>query len=323
MSNEQQNPGDLERSAEPDLVDPDSVVLDEGTVSAEALEPELSVSPETLHLQEPALGAVEISRDTADAASLEDAAAEARAVAAEAEKAGTLVGGPMPTNTPTAEAVPEGTAPAGGTAGDAPRSGTAAESGGAATTTGTDPGDVLGNPMPHPSPDEVLADAATGTTQDATPHPDPDEVLATSRESESAGPLEDALREDGGVEAVAPRSLAEQSTTSSAAGPAEPVARAGDDTAAAPSPHSERDENPGTQGRVASTAVGGTGRSRSTPLLLIIGGGIVVLALIVWLVVSLLGGGGSEGRAESAVAGTHPPDVQAQADQHTAWSAPA
>ncbi|WP_104116326.1 septum formation family protein [Arthrobacter sp. B1805] len=102
----------------PTVVDPDDVVLDDGEVSAESLEPELSVSPDTLDLAEPALEPAQISSDTAEAASLEDAAAEARAVAAEAEKTGTLVGGPMPADAPVVEAAPDGTAPPGGPAGD-------------------------------------------------------------------------------------------------------------------------------------------------------------------------------------------------------------
>ncbi|MDN4610409.1 septum formation family protein [Arthrobacter burdickii] len=124
MSNEEQAPRDPgnhpgpDGSDGPDVVDADAIVLDDGDVSAVALEPELSVSPETLDLQDPALGPAQISRDTAEAASLEDAAAEARAVAAAAEEAGTLVGGPLPATAPTVRAAPDGTAPAGGTAGD-------------------------------------------------------------------------------------------------------------------------------------------------------------------------------------------------------------
>ncbi|MHA7287315.1 septum formation family protein [Arthrobacter sp. MDT3-44] len=129
MSNEEQAPRDPGNHPGPDgpdvvegpdVVDADAIVLDDGDVSAGTLEPELSVSPETLDLQDPALGPAQISRDTAEAASLEDAAAEARAVAAAAEEAGTLVGGPLPATAPVVRAVPDGTAPAGGTAGAAP-----------------------------------------------------------------------------------------------------------------------------------------------------------------------------------------------------------
>jgi hypothetical protein len=207
MSNEEQDPRDPERIIEPDLVDPDALVLDEGSISAEDLEPELSVSADTLELQEPALEPVEISRDIAEAASLEAAAAEARAVAAEAEKAGTLVGGPMPRNTPTVDAAPDGTAPAGGKAGDADgpvtsgpeRSGPTLPSGASGTVPevpadAPTPDEVLadatggttGSATPHPTPEEVLADVGSGTTGSATPHPTPDEVIADTRERASA-----------------------------------------------------------------------------------------------------------------------------------------
>ena len=134
MSNEEQAPVDPghepgpDRSEDPEstvvldpdaaVLDPDTVVLDDPDISGEALEPELTVSPDTLDLEEPALGPAQISPEVAEAASLDAAAAEARAVAAEAEEAGTLVGGPMPPHAPSVEAAPAGTAPAGGTAGD-------------------------------------------------------------------------------------------------------------------------------------------------------------------------------------------------------------
>lgn len=124
MSNEEQVSRDSGHEPEPvrpdgpAVVHPDEVVLDDADISAGTLEPELSVSPDTLGLAEPALGPARISSDVAEAASLEEAAAEARAVAAEAEKAGTLVGGPMPADAPVMETAPDGTAPAGGPAGD-------------------------------------------------------------------------------------------------------------------------------------------------------------------------------------------------------------
>ncbi|KNC17311.1 hypothetical protein AC792_14655 [Arthrobacter sp. RIT-PI-e] len=198
MNHEEQAPGPVERSAEPDLVDPDSVVLDEGVISAEALEPELFVSPDTLELPEPVLGAVEISRDTAEAASLDAAAAEAMAGAAGAERAGTLVGGPLPTDTPAGGAAPDGTSPAGGRAGDAADTtpDTTPGPGGAAAplpdeapaVPAPDPEVPPVKPVDHPSPEEVIADSATGASEDATPHPEPDEILAEGRRNDAAGP---------------------------------------------------------------------------------------------------------------------------------------
>ncbi|MBG6224427.1 hypothetical protein IWX63_000986 [Arthrobacter sp. CAN_A2] len=111
MSNEEQVPADPSHEPGPDgagepegadVLDPDTVVLDDPDISAEALEPELTVSPDTLDLEEPALEPAQISPEVAEAASLDDAAAEARAVAAAAEEARTLVGGPLPPGAPVA-----------------------------------------------------------------------------------------------------------------------------------------------------------------------------------------------------------------------------
>ncbi|MBJ2120224.1 septum formation family protein [Arthrobacter sp. MSA 4-2] len=90
----------------------------EATAAGAPAEPELSVTAEDLTLAEPVLAPASVSKTTADAAALEDAAAEAQAVADEAEDAGTLLAGPLPANAPTVTAAPSGTAPAGGPAGD-------------------------------------------------------------------------------------------------------------------------------------------------------------------------------------------------------------
>lgn len=162
MSNEEQAPRESGHEPGSDgpigpdgsaVVHPDEVVLDDADISAGTLEPELSVSPDTLDLAEPALGPARISSDVAEAASLEEAAAEARAVAAEAEKAGILAGGPMPAEAPITEAAPDGTAPAGGPAGDAQHDdGDAAAE--ASTATASDDGNSAG---------PVIRDAAAST----------------------------------------------------------------------------------------------------------------------------------------------------------------
>ncbi|GAB3549920.1 hypothetical protein GCM10027404_16230 [Arthrobacter tumbae] len=103
---------------EPELVKADDVHLADPDVSADAVEPTLNTSAEDVRLNEPSLGAAEISEDAATAASLDDAAAEAALVAKEAEDVGTLVAGPRPAEDPTGAAMPSGTAPAGGAAGD-------------------------------------------------------------------------------------------------------------------------------------------------------------------------------------------------------------
>ncbi|WP_323959332.1 hypothetical protein GC088_12480 [Arthrobacter sp. JZ12] len=101
---------------EPVLVDSDDVRLADPEVSDDALEPDLDTPAEAVTLTEPSLEPAEISAESADAASLGEAASEAEAVAQEADEVGTLVGGPQP----QAEADVAGTAPAGGKAGDVP-----------------------------------------------------------------------------------------------------------------------------------------------------------------------------------------------------------
>lgn len=124
-----QDPAPAEATAEPRVVDPDTVTLDaelseasiEATTTdsssdgASGLEPSLSTTPEELQLSEPSLAEAKISEESAAAASLHDAAAEAQAVGQEAEQVGTLLGGPAPADQ---LAEPAGTAPAGGKAGD-------------------------------------------------------------------------------------------------------------------------------------------------------------------------------------------------------------
>ncbi|WP_298255277.1 hypothetical protein [uncultured Arthrobacter sp.] len=107
-------------TGEPDVLGPGDRLPADDALSAERLDPELSVAPDTIDLSEPDLAPAEISPEVADAASLEAAAAEARAVAAEAEEASSLVGGPMPRNAPVARASHDGTAPAGAVVEDRP-----------------------------------------------------------------------------------------------------------------------------------------------------------------------------------------------------------
>jgi len=184
MSNEEQEPREtahepgpdgLEDPGTADVLDPDAVILDDGRITVGALEPELAVSPDTLDLEEPALEPAQISPEIAEAASLADAAAEARAVAAEAEEAGTLVGGPLPRNAPSVAAAPDGTAPAGGAAGDPP--------GGpyAFPPEGGEPG--AGHPGPYPGPLPDVDRGAIGAPGAVEAFPEEDGKAAATRES--------------------------------------------------------------------------------------------------------------------------------------------
>lgn len=116
---------------EPHLVDPDTVQLSDAEVSPEAIEPELTVTPDDVELVEPSLSPAQISEDTARAASLEETADESRRVEQEALDAGQLVAGRASTADSTAAAMPAGTAPVGGAAGDTEK---AAHPAAAATT---------------------------------------------------------------------------------------------------------------------------------------------------------------------------------------------
>lgn len=107
-----------EPSTSEPLLSADDVHLPEPDVSPEAVEPELSTPADQLRLDEPTLGAAEISENSAQATSLDEVAAEARSVAREAEEAGTLATGARTGDDPAEAAAPAGTAPAGGTAGD-------------------------------------------------------------------------------------------------------------------------------------------------------------------------------------------------------------
>ncbi|MHA7240209.1 septum formation family protein [Arthrobacter sp. TMS1-12-1] len=268
MSNEEQVPRGPGHESGPDeteepgtaaVVDPDTVILDDGVISAEALEPELTVSPDTLDLEEPALGPARISPEIAEAASLDDAAAEARALAAEAEEAGTLVGGPMPPNAPSVEAAPDVTAPAGGAAGDradqaahrteeaeAGPVGDSADGpvGGAYAFSPEGGGSGAGHPGPYPGSDP-------GRTGPSAP-----------------GDPGDLGRDPGGTGGATRAGWIPTTTDSDASAEG----------------HPKRDR----------TRAGNS----SLPLLLIIGGAAVLLGLLIWLLVSLFGGAGDEARVD-------------------------
>lgn len=265
MSNEEQVPRDSghgpdgnepDRLDGPDVIDPDGVVLDDGTLSPGALEPELSVSPDTLDLPEPALEPAEVSRDTAEAASLESAAAEARAVAAEAEKAGTLVGGPLPAGAPVVQAAPEGTAPAGGVAGDAaPEADPASD-----TTAGTG----------------VVAEGTTDDVPAGGPYAFPPE----------GG--EQGLGHPGLYPGTDPASIGPASPAS----PVDSSQGSGGATAAARAPGAAGTDREVTYAQPKRDRSRAT--SSSLPLLLIIAGVVALLGLLVWLLVSLFGGADDE-----------------------------
>ncbi len=280
MSNEEQaqrEPGTGPAADGPDahegpaVVDPDDVVLDDGDISADALDPELSVSPEALDLEEPALGPARISTDTAEAASLEEAAAEARAAATEAEETGALVGGPLPADAPLVRAAPDGTAPAGGTAGDfgdpagdveGPTGDVGDPAGGpyAFAPQGGEPG--LGHPGLYPGTDPASVGAgAAGATG----------VAGAAGTTEGTGATEPAGTGD--------------SRTSGAT-----AARAGWVPGA---PDGKQDAAEDVLRRDRSRA-----RSSSLPLLLVIGGAVVLLGLLVWLLVTLFGGSDDDQRVD-------------------------
>ena len=267
-------PGDHEG---PDVVDPDDVVLDDAAISAGTLEPHLSVSADTLDLEEPALAPAQISTDTAEAASLADAAAEARAVAAEAEETGTLVAGPMPVGAPVTEAAPEGTAPAGGVAGDSSDTGPARGGshpagpvGGAHASPprGGPAGDPERHPGLYPGTDPAFigtdgaghrgGDAGTGDTGSG---PGPGDTGSAGGEGSAAGTAV-------GATAARPAWVPE-----------------------APEGHPAAEDGPALRERTRS-------RSSTAPLLLVIGGAVVLLGLLAWLLLSLFGGSDDEQRVD-------------------------
>lgn len=320
MSNEEHAPRDPRQEPAlagqtgtdgPAVVDPDEVVLDDGDISAEALEPELSVSAEALRLEEPSLEAAQISREIAEAASLEDAAAEARAVAAEAEKAGTLVGGPIPSDAPIVKAAPEGTAPAGGTAGDAGRDArrTTRREAPAASGTTTAPPPQRGSP-----PSSGSHAAGTTETGETSPRADPSTDDAGDGVTAEATPDADAASgsEVGGLDAPQPDDDEPSSAhpglapgtdpgTVGAAGTSPDVPAASPDggAVAARAPWvptasgGEQEETDGPAVRDRTRA-----DSSKVPLLLVIGGVVVLLGLLVWLLVTLFGGSDDESRVD-------------------------
>lgn len=264
MTNEEQaprNPPHDPGQDGPAVVDPDDVVLDDGDMPAEALEPELSVTPDALDLQEPALEPARISQDTAEAASLEDAAAEARAVAAEAERTGTLVGGPMPADAPVVEAATDGTAPAGGPAGDPPD--------GQDRTADGEPGD----------PPDGQSDGRVGG------------AYAFPSEGGQQGLGDPGLHPGTDPAAVGP-------TRPSPARPATSAGQAGDDTPATSAGWVPTASGAGAGTAAHPTRDRTRTGGGSLPLLLVLGGVVVLLGLLIWLVLSLFGGSDDEDRVD-------------------------
>ncbi|MDQ0736092.1 septum formation family protein [Arthrobacter agilis] len=323
MSNEEQAQRESGRGPVPDrrdgtdgpaVVDPDDVVLDDGSsvlddgdVAVDALEPELSVSPETLDLDEPALEPARISTDTAAAASLDEAAAEARAVAAEAEETGTLVGGPMPADAPLVHAAPEGTAPAGGAAGDT---------------------DAATGPAPDPAPDAApgtVAGADAGSPGASVPEVEDPAPHSASGPGDGPAPGSDAGEPAGGPYAFQPQGGepgdghpglypgtdpafigaggAAGSGGTGATGSAGTTG-ASEDSAGRGSTSARAGWVPEASGGTEDPSEGLPLRDRTrtssskAPLLLVIGGAVVLLGLLVWLLVTLFGGSDDEGRTD-------------------------
>ncbi|WP_394248513.1 hypothetical protein [Arthrobacter pityocampae] len=302
MSNEEQapeepghgpGPDDTEESESTDVLDPDTVVLEDPDISSETLEPELTVSPDTLRLEEPALEPAQISPEVAEAASLDDAAAEARAVAPEAEVAGTLVGGPLPPDAPSIEAAPVGTAPAGGPAGDPAgdpaasardsRAASARDSRAAPSKDGRQApsehsaaggpeaadaaaGGPIGGAYAFPPTGGTPGAGHPGAYPDFDPGLDPG--LGRRRSGSSASGIAGAPDEDLPGDSAGPGGSA-----------LPPAARASE--AEAPSPRE--------RGRSGSSIV---------PLLLLVGAAVVLIGLLVWLLVALLGGSEDEARMD-------------------------
>jgi hypothetical protein len=334
MSNEEQAPREPGTGRAPDstdgqdgpaLVDPDDVVLDDGDVSADVLEPELSVSPEALDLEEPALGPVRINTDAAEAASLEEAAAEARAVAAEAEETGMLVGGPMPADAPLVRAAPDGTAPAGGAAGDPtgdPTGDTTGDTTGATDT--TDPAGAGSRTGSH--------GASAVSPSDAERHPDPGHGGNDQPREDAGVPVGGhyAFPPEGGEPGLGhpglypgtdpafigpgPAGGAGVAGATGGAGVAGATGTTGTtgDTQPAGSDDSPGSGAPARAGWVPEASDDGTHgaaqdplrrdrtrvRSSALPLLLVIGGAVVLLGLLVWLLVSLFSGSDDEQRVD-------------------------
>ncbi|PPB49168.1 hypothetical protein C4K88_10735 [Arthrobacter pityocampae] len=298
MSNEEQAPEEPRRGPGPDdteepesidVLDPDTVVLETPDVSSETLEPELTVSPDTLRLEEPALEPAQISPEVAEAASLDAAAAEARAVAAEAEVAGTLAGGPLPPDAPSIEAAPVGTAPAGGPAGD-----------------------------PAGDPADSARDSTAASSKDGK-GPSQNSRQAPSEHGTARGPeAADAAAGDpiGGAYAVPPAGgkpgaghpgfdpgldpgLGRRRSGSSASGiagapdedlpgdSADPGGPGGSALPPAARDPEAKTHSPRERSRSGSSIV---------PLLLLVGAAVVLIGLLIWLLVALLGGSEDEAR---------------------------
>ncbi|MHA7283963.1 septum formation family protein [Arthrobacter sp. TMS2-4] len=346
MSNEEQAPADRrhEPGRDPELdsvdgaedaagdavLDPDTVVLDDPDISVETLEPELTVSPGSLDLEEPALEPAQISPEVAEAASLDEAAAEARAVAAAAEQAGSLVGGPMPADAPSVKAAPAGTAPAGGTAGDP-----AGPAGGRVDDGANDAGATPENPIPYVLPPrggagsglpgtspgvdpDTLPDRTGSSAAGAPPESraDPDGDPAPRAGRVTTTPAVDPTGEPAGAQAVDPTgALASAQAVDPTGEPAgaqavDPTSEPDMDPTGEPAgaqavdPTSEPDMDP-TDDRVGEPT-GDTHPERDRtpsgsgilPLALLVGGALLLLGLLVWLLISLLGGPEDENRVD-------------------------
>ncbi|THJ68448.1 hypothetical protein E8P82_00590 [Arthrobacter echini] len=253
-----------------------------------SVQPELSVGPDTIDLSEPDLAPAQISQDVADAASLEAAAAEARAVAAEAEQASSLVGGPMPRNAPVTRASHDATAPAGGVVEDTEqdsRAGSVAESDPASRerTSPDAPAEVAVAAEASAGPDERPAAsgrATGGAGAERTP----------STPTAPGAPVASAGVAAGASAAPAPGTRSEDRVVSgNPVGESDGTRVVGRADGAADRAGRERAGTGGDRDMPAAQDEPRTG-SNALPLLLVIAAVVVLVGLLIWLVVSLISG---------------------------------
>ncbi|MHA7261720.1 septum formation family protein [Arthrobacter sp. TMN-37] len=286
-----------------------------------AAEPELSVAADYLTLAEPVLAPAAVSRSAAEAVDLDETAAEAQAVAKEAEDAGTLVSGPLPATAPTVKAAPSGTAPAGGPAGDAagspkggaPRSGGSGE--GAPTGSSTPDSPRGAGPAQETAPAGPTGKRPIG--KPPTGNAGAVRSAATAEDPGTAG-ADDAGADDAAdpQRAAAPVAVGAGAAHGLLAG-TDPAALGMDSAAAHPAARAGATAirtSPGAVAEVEGAAAGaprpswapagdtgkplGPRRARSRerrekaprPVALLVLGGLVVLALLVWAAVSLVRG---------------------------------
>ncbi|GAA2172816.1 hypothetical protein GCM10009784_04770 [Arthrobacter parietis] len=297
---------------EPEILKAEDVHLADPDVSGDAVEPTLNTSAEDVRLIEPSLGAAEISGDAAEAASLDDAAAEAAQVAKEAEDVGTLVAGPRPTEDPAEAAAPAGTAPAGGAAGDAPPGGLTSFAASGTEPAWTGPGsdearwDALfdagqadasaaavkadevttaaGDPQPT---DPTGTGTGAGTETEVAAEPGTEEPEATSASSDSAAPEAPWAQPFASGQPQAPGS-----PVPPVGGPYGLPPAGGDD----PAPT-----------RIRARSAGRSSRGGSRKKLIILGvAGLVVLALLIFAIASIVNALGADTSDAASSASTTP-----------------